>query len=521
MASDLPPDASAAQAPTYLASPEVRAAPQIHADANGFHFVVNGNTLLTPEEVRTAVEAGTTPKDAIEKLNAAYQRAGYFMVVIGGEVTNKLVALTVLQGRITEIAASEALTPYLRGLVGRDNLNRNNVIRATLQAEQFLAREGMRPKVSFSPAPEVGGTKMTAVEEPIPGAKPWDAGLTFGNLGSRYSSRYQWGATGAIRPGGGLEITAAYLGGIPGLSSDSSGAMYQSAAAGFSIVTPYGTYGATYQSIDYRVGESSAPLYPFGNIDIGSFTGNQLVYADDATRVNLTQAFTYVDNEQRVFPDTPDPFLLTDQHYGYFSLGMTFVRAISLMGQNGSFGGSATVLQGVTPRTGSFLPADPGIPNTRFSILQLSASYAQSLPAGFSVGVNLSGQYADTTVPQNQQWVLGGFGNLTAWLPAVIVGDSGGLARVNVQAPSYAWAGYGITGSAFVEAGLVRLHLTPANSPKTRTLADSGLSLTGTTPFGTTATLAYAWPIASRNVDLDALNRQSQANLYFTLSQTF
>ena len=135
--------------------------------------------------------------------------------------------------------------------------------------------------------------------------------------------------------------------------------------------------------------------------------------------------------------------------------------------------------------------------------------------------MNLSGQYADVTVPQNQQWVLGGFGNLTAWLPAVLVGDSGSLGRVTLQSPGFSWNGYGVSGSAYLEAGIVRLHLTPGNFPKTRSLADSGLAVSGTTPFGTTAALAYAWPIASRNVDLDALNRQSRANLYFTLSQSF
>jgi hemolysin activation/secretion protein len=154
-------------------------------------------------------------------------------------------------------------------------------------------------------------------------------------------------------------------------------------------------------------------------------------------------------------------------------------------------------------------------------MVQGSFNYVQSLPAGFSVGFNLNGQYANATVPQNQQWVIGGFGNLTAFLPAVLVGDGGGLGRLNLGAPSWAWKGYSITGSAFVEAGLVRSHFTPANAPTTRTLADAGLSLSGNTPFGTSLSLAYAWPIASRNVDLDAVNQQFRANLYFSLNQSF
>jgi hemolysin activation/secretion protein len=161
------------------------------------------------------------------------------------------------------------------------------------------------------------------------------------------------------------------------------------------------------------------------------------------------------------------------------------------------------------------------VPDTRFTAVQGNLSYSQGLPAGFSMALSLCGQWADTTVPQNQQWVIGGFGNLTAWLPAILVGDMGSLGRLSISAPAQSWAGYSLSGTAFVESGIVRLSYTPPNNPVTRTLADAGLSLTGSTPFGTNATLAFAWPIASRNVDLDAINAQGRANLYFSLSQTF
>ena len=364
-----------------------RAAAQIHVDSNGFHYVVNGNTLLPASAVRAAIEPATTPKEAIEKLNAAYQAAGWFMVVIGGEVNNKLVALTVLQGRITKTTAPDDLAPYFSGLVDNDGLNRNGVIRATLQAEQYLARQGLRPRVSFSPAPEVGGSMLTATAEPIPDAKPWNAGLSFGNLGSRYSSRYLAGANASVRPGGGLELNAAYSQGIPGLSSDSAGSQYQSASAGFSVVTPLGTYGANWLVTSYKIGESQFPLYPFGDINQAAITGTQLLFADEATRINLNEAFNYNDNEQRVFPDTPVPFLLTDQHYGYFSLGMSFIRATSLFGQSASFGASVTGLWGVDPphRKFSTRPT-PGFPTRVLPLFRPPAATIRRCPRDFPWG---------------------------------------------------------------------------------------------------------------------------------------
>lgn len=518
MALDQPPDAAAGAPPAAIVAPAPRAAEPIHIDAGGYHYVVNGNTLLSESDVRAAIEGAADPKAAIESLNKVYQQRGYFLVAIGGEVNNKLVALTVLQGRISETDMSPELAPYFNGVTDRDDVDRKALIKASAVAELYSARQGMRPKVSFAPGAETGSSKMTVVEEAIPGAKPWNATVNFGNLGSRFSSRYTAAAFGSLRPGNGLEMTANYTQGIPGLTGDSAGSQYQSGGVGGSIVTPWGVYSANYSRVAYKIGESTAPLFPVGNIETVTISGSGLAYADELSRLAWLGSYNHVDNIQEVFDGT---FVLTDQRYDYVSAGATYNRAVGLFGLSGSVTFAATVLQGLSPRKGTFLPADPGIPNPYFSIVQATAAWTQALPAEFSVTATLNGQYADATVPQNQQWVIGGFGNLTAWLPAVIVGDSGGLARVNVGTPSWAWNGYGVTGSAFAEAGVVRRHLTPIADPKTRMLADAGLSLNAFSPFGTTATVAYAWPIASRNVDLDAINRQSRANLYFSLSQSF
>ena len=166
----------------------------------------------------------------------------------------------------------------------------------------------------------------------------------------------------------------------------------------------------------------------------------------------------------------------------------------------------------------SRLPADP-----RFSLIQANASVTLGLPAGFSASATVNGQRTDDTLPQNQQWVLGGFGNLSAWLPAVVVADSGALARATVTSPSWRWGEFALSGAAFAEAGWGRFSYRPANDPYSRALADAGLSLSAFASAGTSATLAYAWPVWYRNVDgveRDVADR-ARANLYFTLSQSF
>ena len=68
-------------------------------------------------------------------------------------------------------------------------------------------------------------------------------------------------------------------------------------------------------------------------------------------------------------------------------------------------------MQGLTPPRGTFVSVVVGSPNTRFSIIQANVNYQQSLPADYALGLAVSGQWSDSTLPQNQQWILGGLGN--------------------------------------------------------------------------------------------------------------
>jgi hemolysin activation/secretion protein len=201
--------------------------------------------------------------------------------------------------------------------------------------------------------------------------------------------------------------------------------------------------------------------------------------------------------------------------------GTSYNTTFAVLGQNANAGATLGVNYGLSHRTGTFLPIDVGIANPHFTQVSGSVNYVQALPEAFSLTISLSGQWSDTTVPQNQQWVLGGFGNLTAWLPAIMVGDSGSLLRASLATPSWQWSGLTLSGTAFYEAGLVNTYYTPIDRPAYRAASDAGLSISGAWTGGTLATLAYAWPLNTRNVSVSNLNAQGRAHLYFTLGQTF
>ncbi|MFO1413395.1 MAG: ShlB/FhaC/HecB family hemolysin secretion/activation protein [Burkholderiales bacterium] len=503
--------------PALVAS--AQAAAPIYADSHGYRFAVNGNRLLPAEVVVAVIESAETPQQALDALRLAYQKAGYPLVAFRGEVRDKLVAIDVINGRITALDVTPpSLTPFFTSLKGQEDLHLDTLIRTVSVAEFFAAREGMRPKVNFVAAEEVGGSKLVATEEPIEGASPWNAAVSFGNLGSRYSSRYLAQASGAIRPGGGLELAASYGQGIPGLSSDSAGSLYHSGALSASLVTPWGLYGVSFLGTDYKIGERAYPLYPEGQLYVGSITGSQLVFADPTSRLTLSEAFTHTDNSTYVFEGL---YQLTDQSYDLVSVGATGNSSFALFGLNASLSASVTANFGITPPRGTFLPTGLGIPSTRFAQVVGNVAYVQSLPEGWSAALTWSGQWADSTLPQNQQWVLGGFGNLSAWLPAIMVGDKGTLGRATVSTPTWQWEGFSATGTAFAEWGLAGLDFAEPGVPSVRGASDAGISVSASYSTGTQLLFAYAWPLGSRNVPISALNRQGKANLYFSLSQSF
>ncbi len=516
-----------APAPPPVAEAPAAAGATFYVDGQGYRYSVTGNTLLPQATIVAVLQAAANPKAAVDALNNAYVDAGYLFVVIGGEVENKLVALHVIQGRISEFDVPPDVLPFVKNLRDREDLTRNRLLRETAMLDFYAQRQGVRPAASFAKAAEVGGTKMVITEEPIPGAKPWSGGLSLSNLSGRFSSRYTAGGNVAVRPGNGLELTAAYNQGLPGMTSESSGSTYKSGALGGSLVTPWGLYGFSYIKTDYQIGEAGAPFYPAGENEQGGVNGTQIVFASPTARVATTQSFMHYSSRQTVdlaAPGQPEQrYSLVDQNYNVVSAGAIGNWSLPALGRNAALNAGVTVAKGVSGRSGSFLPPDPGIPDPRFLLVQANATLQATLPYDVTAAAMITAQHADSTLPQAQQWVLGGFGNLSAWLPAVLLGDTGALGRATVSTKAYALGGYSLSAGAYAEAGVARLDQRGRGEPYTRGLGDVGLSLTGSTPFGTTLTLAYAFPVWYRNVE--GVVRQSvdsnRAHLYFTLNQAF
>lgn len=488
-------------------------ATRLEVDSHGYHYIVIGNTLLEPSVLRAALQAGDTPTAAVSSLKKAYEAHGYFLAALVGQVLGKEVHLQVVQGRLTHVEGPGALVAFFDGLKGDSTIRNSDVIRRSTLAQAYAATNGQQPQISFSPAPEVGGSTMHINETPLPNSHPIGGSLTAGNFGNRYAGHYLAQAQAYVQHDG-FTLQVNHSRALTGMDDNTRGAFYAATGATLSWITPVGTFQLDDTSTRYELGNKFAPLYPAGRIKRFGGSASQLLYADDAHRWSLSEGLHRIRDTGTVFHDA---YTLRDQKYFVWNLDSDYsMRFGGLFQQPASLSLSGGIKIGAARGQSGFVH-ELGTPVGHFQVYTASADLTQALPRGYSVQFSLSGQASPDILPSYQQWVLGGVNNLTAWLPGTIVGDRGYLGRIVAQAPQWELGPLRLRPNLFVEHGAARYSFITTGSPTWQSLDDVGAGLSLGLPVAhTSAVLAYAKPIGSEHVD-PALRRGQQAHVFFYL----
>lgn len=538
--------------------------------AAGARIEVVGATGLSQERVQAAVAGVTDPNQAAKQLRQAYLDAGYALVDVRTEPAGETTRLVVTLGRFGEFSGPERLRPQFAGVLGMAEPRSADVITAVTRAEAVAQRSGQHLDVHDAPTKTPGQYTLKVDPQPVAGWHPVGMTLSAGNYGNRYAGRDLGNVALRFNPGAGTQADVNLTKRINHISENNEGADYESGAVNLSRATRYGTYGVQGQATDYETGQNQADTLPRGSkgeIRTAGVYGEQLLYADRKRAWYVNEAVNHASNRL----DVNDDFRVFNQDYDYLNLGTAFQTLVPwseqakftsrlwvTQGLRGDFdgirtppppdppppfltiggglgeiniddlifvGGGGDIIvdldddpaAGVDPRT-----ASGGVirkPKSDFRLLGLNLEYSHPLPRHVEVAASVSGQYTGNTMPNMQQFVLGGFGNLTSWLPGVAAGDRGGLARVGVTRSELPLGALKFTLGSYVEAGVVGV-ANPVNDAARgwQSVADAGVAITGYTLFGTRATFAYAKPIGSNQVR-SSLRDDARADLYFQLEQ--
>ena len=483
--------------------------------SHGYDYTVTGNTLLPAAALRRAIEAAADPSAAVGALSALYRERGYLLVAVRANVLEHQVTVAVVEGRITSIKANAGVARFYDGVEFDPTVNNNALIRRNVLAEAYASRDGLGFRPSVGPAQQPGGSELVVDTPAQPNFRRLSGSLVFGNYGSRYVGGDIAAINLQAQLGDGWLVAANYSHGMPSLQKSSAGSRYDAGSINASRVTPWGIYGASINENSYRLGVAGAPYYPQGQTSTYALTGNQLIWADATARLSVNQALTHVASVNSVLGGS---YVLADQNYNYGTVGLQTSRSVLFAGLAGAVNFSANYNLGLSAPRGTMVYDLASAPQTRFHYWTTSLGWQQALPQGWSFNLNASGQWGLDTLPGNQQWVVGGYGSLSAFT-ASLSGDGGYLMRAVTQAPSWAWRGWQASIQGFAEQGAATTHYTAAGNPAWKMMADIGVGLTLTSPRNTTLSLIAARPISSKNVTSAVFN--SQRAVYFVLQQPF
>lgn len=513
----------------------------VNVTSHGWQYVLTGNTLLDPKRLRGIILEGQDPSHVVGRLLSVYREAGYFLVGISAEVKpikvgyavpqhegpkseshsipkthdKGMVHLFIIEGRITHEKVPLDLHPFYAGLGGNPRLKTDQVIRRGILAGLYAQRTGQALQPSIGPAAQPGGSFLKVETKPMTDYRQVSGLFQVGNYGSRYLSTYVTGLSLNLYPGDGAQLTADYLAGQPDWTRDSRGSAYRASGFGYNVVTSYGIYGGKLQVTHYALGQIAAPLYNVGNIIQIGLTGRQLIFANTSSQFWLAEGFHRVSNNTTVYGGQ---FTLLAQQYNYLSLGVDYRLRSHLLGEAASVQVNYRYNQGISPRSGTFSLYTAKLdPTPRFGYQAFNLTLQQALPFNFMGRLTLGGQWAYATLPQEQQWVLGGFGNLSAYHPGLMTGDSGYALRYMLQAPSQRFGIFDLSPDCFLEMGGVRYRY--GNSAWIHA-TDYGVGLSVGGDFGASLNMLYAKPLNHPGLS-DTVADSQVAGLYAVFQQPF
>jgi hemolysin activation/secretion protein len=223
-------------------------------------------------------------------------------------------------------------------------------------------------------------------------------------------------------------------------------------------------------------------------------------------RWNLTSKVDYTHKDYEI---TLLSLQVQKQEYGSAEIGTDYSRIVALGDQRVDISAALAVRSGLGEDH-----TDNDIRAADFGYLLFRPSLSITVPFGesFTAGLGLAAQITDDTLPEQQQWVMGGVGNVEAYLPGVAAGDSGGLARLFGQT-RFEVMGLPVTPRVFAEYGYSKLEnpfeppfVAVAQSGSTQTVIDAGVSLSVQVTRWLETRFSYAESLDESKIDQEALD---------------
>jgi hypothetical protein len=580
MAIDLPPvippqASTAAKIENYAA---ISSAGVIEREVAGYTLRISGNKYLTDVQIDTIMSAAQTPAQAVNGLNQAYYQLGHLLVTVYYAHQGNVVYAHVVNGKLANIKAPEAIANYFDGLIGDEHLTRAEFDEPRVLADIKSQRSGVEYAISYQVDTDPQNFTMVFTESEIADHDATKVSLGANNLGNRFLGRY-FTNTGLKHDfSNGVEFNFSYDRVMTQWGETNGGDYYNGYTLKLDTPSPWGLYGIEGNYVEYArdvglvvavpdnngnpvPGDSQQESCLGGlnfvcdllNVVLGGLapaeeenngdgtvetqmlfldleaestsiavTGEQILSSDSFRRLSFSQRLEHIESTI----DLEGFGRLLDEPQTTLELGLKYNRIMRLFSIPTQIVAQGFVETGLGSDSGTLGSSDEegtvgiGRRSGEFVVLKPRASAKLNVVDWASLNLQFISQFSnDTQLPQQQQFVLGG-SSLSAYLPGVLVGDSGTYTKLSFTGNGLPVFGFTFTPAIFFEHGQAWYEDAEGAAGNTRQLSDAGLSLGLSWRDVIKTDIVAAVPVGDDNIEQSLLD-QAEVDFFWNMKVMF
>ena len=379
--------------------------------------------VVSRERLQKQISLAETPSEAVRDIGYLHYMAGYPATLVSYAVSgDKDLYVRVTSGHVRSVQGPPAIAGYFENLVNTSWLAASDLEHDRTLADALSERGGQSFKPELRP---IGGEAVVLdLGEPADTGHQTVAVGEFSNYGNRYAGPYlaDAGLRHSFSSGDELSVAGAVSTRFLGLGGSHS-EPYHEGDLGWSRVTPFGVFGLQGRYADFQQHVEGGVLD--GKLDSAALSWLVPLYADFQHRLNFTGTLDHSDQTIKVQAD--DTRLLSER---YFSVGadLSYLHRIEHDQQRTEIRFELGMRHGLGQASSTETAASQD-----YVLVRPSFSVRYSTNPHWTFAGEGNFQLSGSTLPQQEQFVIGGPSTLHAYETGVGVGDRGGNLRLSTE----------------------------------------------------------------------------------------
>lgn len=468
-----------------------------------YRLYLNAPAGMGEDRVRGAVASADNLSNAVRAIAALARAAGYPAARVLYALSGNDLFITVSAGGLSGSEGDTRYTPYFAGLAQTQPLSDAALEPRRILATAHADRAGETVTGEWLPDGENFRLKLRSDPSQPDSA---GAGFSISNPGSRFVGRHFVDLSLNKGTQQGDDFRVLVRKDLAAWNDDQKSEHYEEGNFSWSRVTPYGIFGSGLRGVEYDVKLS-------GNIYNGQMLQGEMYwfYPLSARQTQRWSLIAKLDRTRKT-TDLTGGAQLQSELYSSAELAQAWSQRFTMYERPLTTDLSLTLRQGLSDEKLQISSAQGD-----YFLWRPAARLSSTGATAYGVTLEVSAQLSADTVPEQSQWVIGGLGSLTAFLPGLAVGDRGISGRVLADIGSYdlwdvSWKPRLLAEYASAEFSTL--------APGKPAAVDAGFELNGQINRWLSLTLAYAECIADRDLS-DAALAAADANLHFRINARF